>query len=54
MSEILLTKKEVATRLNISERHVQNLMKREGFPKPVRLGRLIRFRPQDVERFING
>lgn len=50
----LLTKKEVAQWLNVSERHLQNLMKKEDFPRPVRLGRAIRFCPQKIERWING
>jgi excisionase family DNA binding protein len=39
--EVLLTKKDVAARLSISPRHLENLIKRERLPL-VRLGRSVR------------
>lgn len=50
----LMTKPEVARWLNVSERHVQNLMKTSGFPKPVYLRGAVRFNPEEIERFIHG
>ena len=52
--EELLTRKEVADLLKVSERHVQNLVRRGEFPKPINLGRRVLFRPRDIRRFLNG
>lgn len=48
----LWTAREVARRLRCTVRHLSNLVKSAGFPRPVRLGRSIRWRPQDVADFI--
>ena len=52
--EELLTTREVADLLKVSERHVQNLVKHGTLPKPIVLGRSVRFRPRDIRRFLNG
>ena len=52
--EALLTIKEVADLLKVSERHVQNLVRRGDIAKPVRFGRSTRFRPCDIRRLLNG
>jgi excisionase family DNA binding protein len=48
------TLKEVAQMMKVSERHIQNLVKRHEFPNPFQLGRSIRFRPSDIRFFLNG
>ena len=52
--EALLTTKEVAALLKVSERHVQNLVKDGTLPKPMLLGRCVPFRTPDIRRFLNG
>ena len=52
--EALLTTKEVAALLKVSPRHVQNLVKDGTLPKPILLGRSVRFRARDIRRFLNG
>lgn len=52
--EAWLTTRDVADLLKISERHVQNLVKNGTLPKPMLLGRRVRFRPRDIRRFLNG
>ena len=47
--EELLTTKEVAALLKVSPRHVQNLVKDGTLPKPMLLGRSVRFRTPDSE-----
>lgn len=49
----LLTIEEVAELLNVSPRHVANLVKRKQMLQPVRLGRAVRFRLSDIKRFLN-
>ncbi len=48
----LLTVQEVAERLRVSVRHVLKLRASDQFPKPVRLGRSVRWRESDIARFI--
>ena len=50
----LMKKSEVARWLNCSVRHLQNLMKHPDFPRPVYLGKAVRFIPTEIEGFING
>lgn len=50
----LLTTKEVARLFKMSERHVQNLVKKDEFPKPIKLGRSVRFKPSDIQKVLNG
>ena len=56
MQSKLLTIKEVAELLQISERSIYNGVRKKAerkFPIPVkRVGKLIRFRPKDVENYI--
>ena len=52
--EALLTTKEVAALLKVSERHVQNMVREGTLPKPLKLGRSVRFRTRDIRRFLNG
>jgi excisionase family DNA binding protein len=52
--EELLTTKQVADLFKVSERHIQNLVRRGEFPKPINLGRRVRFRARDIRRFLNG
>ena len=50
----LLTTKEVARLTKTSERHVQNLVSKGEFPKPIKLGRSVRFRLSDIRKVLNG
>jgi prophage regulatory protein len=51
----LLTAREVAARLSISQRTIYRLMKRKQFPRPVRLGtRHVRWKASDVQRYLDG
>ena len=50
----LLTTKEVARLFKMSERHVQNLVGKGEFPKPIKLGRSVRFKPSDIQKVLNG
>ena len=52
--EELLTRKEVAALCKVSERHIQNLVRRGEFPKPINLGTRVLFRPENIRRFLNG
>jgi excisionase family DNA binding protein len=59
MDKDLLTVKETAEILRISEQHIYNTTRRRAkgfsFPiKPVRIGKNVRFRKKDVEEFINS
>ncbi len=51
--ETLLTKPQVAKKLSISERTVDNLMRAKALAF-VRIGRAIRFEPSDVDAFKNS
>ena len=51
MEEQLLNKKEVAELLHTTSRHVMDLTRRGDLPS-LKVGRLVRFRPKDIERFI--
>ena len=51
--ETLLTKREVAKKLTISERTVDNLMKAKSLAF-VRIGRAIRFEPSALDAFKNS
>ena len=57
MQEKLLTIKEVAELLQISERSIYNGVRKKAerpFPiKVKRVGKLIRFHPKDVEKYID-
>lgn len=51
MEERLLEKMEVAALLNTTPRHVMDLARRGELPS-LRVGKLVRFRPKDIEKFI--
>jgi excisionase family DNA binding protein len=51
-SGILLTAKEVAARLALSHRSLENWRLRGGGPPYVKLGKLIRYRTADVETWV--
>ena len=53
MNQGLLDKKQVARILNTSARHVMDLARR-GVLQRVLVGRLVRFRLEDVETYIKG
>ena len=52
--ESMLTTKEVAELFQVSPRHIQNQVKSGVLPKPIALGRSVRFRPSDIRRILNG
>ncbi|MFT5328167.1 MAG: excisionase family DNA binding protein [Planctomycetaceae bacterium] len=54
MKTSYLTKNELAKLLNISIRHVDNLVKRGTLPGPVKLGRSSRWNLNTVEEMLNG
>jgi excisionase family DNA binding protein len=53
IEKLLLNKDEVAHLIGCSWRHVQNLT-HSGILPYVKLGRLIRYRKQDIEQAIEG
>ncbi len=53
MQQPLLTSDEVAEILKVSRTSVYLMMKRGDFPI-VRIGRVIRVRPEDLERYIHN
>lgn len=50
---VLLTKRDVATLLQVSIRHVENLVRDGKLPKPIRLGCHPRWRQHELLRFIS-
>lgn len=51
---LLQSADEVATDLDCCRRHVIRLSEAGSFPKPLKLGRLLRWRRVDVESFVAG
>ncbi|MFH5806140.1 helix-turn-helix domain-containing protein [Alienimonas sp. DA493] len=51
LSPVLLTTLEAADALGISERKLRDLTSPRGPIRAVRLGRLVRYRPADLESF---
>ena len=51
--ENLLDKKQVAELLNISVKTIDLWLAKDTGPKPVRLGRLVRFKKSEVQEFID-
>ena len=46
---------EVAEMLRCSTRHLQTIRKKEGFPKPIRLGQsAVRYLRADIEKFLRN
>lgn len=52
-TNVLLTKKEVAKCLSCSVRNVDTLRKTAGLPY-VLMGRLVRFRPSDIQEWMRS
>lgn len=52
--ETLLNKKQVAELLTISVKTLDNWIQDNKGPKPVRIGRMVRFKQSKVETFINN
>jgi excisionase family DNA binding protein len=50
--EVLLTAADLARRLNCSERTVRRMRLAGHLPPAVRLGKLVRWQPQAIERWI--
>jgi excisionase family DNA binding protein len=48
-----LTIDQVAERLNLSKRTVNRLISDGVFPRPVKIGRLSRWVPEDIRNFLN-
>jgi excisionase family DNA binding protein len=48
----LLTPGDVASRLHVSQRQIYNLVAEGGFPPPLKVGRLNRWREVDVNGYI--
>lgn len=48
----LITKKDIAALLKCSVSMVEHLRKTQGFPVPIFLGTLVRYRPEDIEAWI--
>lgn len=53
MTAPLLTVRDLAQRLRMSERQLRRHMAAGKTPRPIRVGRLIRFRPDDVRAWID-
>lgn len=51
-ADSLLSLKDVAGRLQVSIRSVWRLMARGEFPKPVKVGQMLRFIPSEFEAYI--
>jgi predicted DNA-binding transcriptional regulator AlpA len=43
----LVSTKQLASRLSVSERHLYRLMSAGKLPPPIRIGRCLRWRPED-------
>ena len=48
----LLTPEDVAARLQISKRQINNLVNDGDFPPPMKVGRLNRWRELDVDNYV--
>jgi len=51
-AQAMLSASQVARMLGCSQRHVLRLVEREAMPAPVRLGRLARWKADEVNRWI--
>ena len=51
---LLLDKKEVAKLLNVSARHVSSLQVTGRMPKPVRMGRVVRWRCDEIKAWVEA
>jgi excisionase family DNA binding protein len=50
----LLTTKQLAQILGVSERHVYRQSAAGKFPRPKRIGRCVRWDPDDFRNWLNG
>lgn len=50
----MLTVKEIAALLNVSERHVWRLRSSARFPEPVKIGRAVRWTRRSVMQYIEN
>lgn len=50
----LLTTKQLAQMLGVSERHVYRQSAAGKFPRPKRIGRCVRWEPDDFRDWFNG
>lgn len=50
---LLLDIKQVAAMLSISEKSIRRLLDAGKFPRPVRIGRLLRWRYKDIVAYVN-
>ncbi len=48
----LLSVRELANRLKVSTRHVWSLLSSGRLPEPVRVGRSVRWRADDIDQWI--
>lgn len=49
----LLTVKQTATLLNVTNQYIYKMLSMKSFPEPVKLGRMTRFRLVDLEHYLN-
>jgi excisionase family DNA binding protein len=49
-----LTTKQLAELLNVSERHIHRMNAAGKLPRPKRIGRCIRWDPDEVQRMLDG
>lgn len=55
MTQLVLTAEQVAEMLQVSPKTIREDAEKKwkGFPRAIRIGRLKRWRPQDIEEWIN-
>lgn len=51
---VLIDQKQLAKKLNISRRTIQRLCARGKFPRPVRIGKLLRWKLHEIEQWIQN
>jgi len=49
-----LTTKQLAELLNVSERHIYRMNASGKLPRPKRIGRCVRWDPDEVQRMLDG
>lgn len=54
MTTALMTKLDLATRVQCHPRTIDNLIARNEGPPPIRIGRLVRFREADFTAWLEG
>ena len=53
-NDLMMTDADLARAVRVSRRQVWNLLSRGLLPEPVRLGRSVRWRRSDIEKWIAG